>query len=61
MVSQLVFPDSFNQTEYYGEGPFENYVDRDHASKLGVYKLMLQIIMYLPRPQECGNRTGFVI
>ena len=43
----MVFSDSYNQTEYYGEGPFENYVDRDHASKLGFINLMLQIIMYL--------------
>ena len=55
----MVFSVSYNQTEYYGEGPFENYVDRDQASKLGVYKLNVADY-YVPyiRPQECGNRTG---
>ena len=55
----MVFSDSYNQTEYYGEGPFENYVDRGQATKLGVYKLNVADY-YVPyiRPQECGNRTG---
>lgn len=55
----MVFSEEFKQTEYYGEGPFENYIDRDHASKMGVYQIDVADY-YVPyiRPQECGNRTG---
>ena len=43
---------------WYGLGPEETYVDRNHA-KLGVYRNRVKDNMakYLV-PQECGNKTG---
>ena len=54
----MVFKNDYQNTEYYGEGPFENYIDRNHASKVGVYKSKVSEY-YVPyiRPQENGYRT----
>jgi beta-galactosidase len=43
---------------YYGNGPEENYVDRNKGSVLGRYKYDVDdnLTTYL-YPQECGNRT----
>jgi beta-galactosidase len=48
----------FDHLEWYGNGPEENYVDRNRGAKLGVYrnKVMDNYTPYL-RPQECGNKT----
>lgn len=44
---------------YYGMGPEENYVDRRHGARLGIFKSTAKenLSSYLV-PQECGNRTG---
>ncbi len=54
----IVLDDEFNNVEYYGRGPFENYIDRNTASKVGLYKSKVEDF-YFPyiRPQENGNRT----
>ena len=51
-------PVSMNKVKYFGRGPDENYVDRDAASKVGVYSTSAED-MYYPyvRPQENGHRT----
>ena len=48
----------FNQVEYYGRGPIENYSDRNSSQFLGVYKSTVadQYYPYI-RPQENGNKT----
>ncbi|MBR5935893.1 MAG: DUF4981 domain-containing protein [Bacteroidaceae bacterium] len=48
----------FNQVEYYGRGPVENYSDRNSSQFLGVYKSTVadQYFPYI-RPQENGNKT----
>ena len=48
----------FNQLEYYGRGPIENYSDRNSSQFLGVYKSTVadQYYPYI-RPQENGNKT----
>ena len=48
----------FDQVEYYGRGPVENYVDRNSSQFLGVYKSSVadQYYPYI-RPQENGNKT----
>ncbi|SFC95001.1 glycoside hydrolase family 2 TIM barrel-domain containing protein [Butyrivibrio sp. YAB3001] len=53
------FSADFNKVEYYGNGPEENYVDRNKGAKLGIYSRSVEDMMekYL-RPQETGNRTG---
>ncbi|HKK41389.1 MAG TPA: glycoside hydrolase family 2 TIM barrel-domain containing protein, partial [Bacteroidales bacterium] len=49
----------FENVEYFGAGPFENYVDRKHASYIGRYVTTADD-MFVPyvRTQDCGNRTG---
>ena len=49
----------FNNVTYYGNGPLENYVDRNKGAKLGIYSDKVENMMesYI-RPQETGNRTG---
>jgi len=56
---QLQMPEDEDRIKYYGKGPFENYVDRDHASFVGVYDQTVdeQFYPYI-RPQETGTKTG---
>jgi len=35
---EMVLPEGFETLEYYGRGPVENYRDRKHSAKLGVFK-----------------------
>lgn len=54
----LEMPQTYNFINYYGRGPFENYIDRNNASFLGLYlqKVEDQFYSYI-RPQENGNKT----
>jgi len=59
MGMRMVLPKSFNQVEYYGRGPYENYQDRNTASFLGTYLDIVKNMFvgtYI-RPQENGYRT----
>lgn len=49
----------FNNIKWYGLGPDENYIDRCHGARLGIYNTSTHknLTRYLV-PQECGNRTG---
>ena len=49
----------YHNVTYYGLGPEENYFDRKHGARLGIFETTAQKNMtpYLV-PQECGNRTG---
>ena len=51
-------PADFDKVTYLGAGPFENYIDRCCAAKIGVYSSDVDDFYtdYL-KPQECGNRT----
>ncbi|WP_034044616.1 glycoside hydrolase family 2 TIM barrel-domain containing protein [Wocania ichthyoenteri] len=55
--NKLVLPEAYKSITYYGKGPFEAYVDRQHAAKLGLYKQTIEE-QYFPyiRPQETGNK-----
>lgn len=48
----------FNQIQYYGRGPHENYVDRKSSAFVGLYSTDVES-MYVPyvRPSENGYRT----
>ena len=48
----------FDQVEFYGRGPVENYSDRNNSQFLGIYKSSVadQYFPYI-RPQENGNKT----
>jgi beta-galactosidase len=49
---------SYEEIEWYGRGPLENYVDRRYGSDVGIYKKNIYDFMepYVV-PQENGNRT----
>ena len=55
---QMPMPLEFDEIEFYGRGPGENYVDRNNSADLGIYrqKVKDQFYPYI-RPQENGNKT----
>ena len=55
---QLQMPKAYNEVEYYGRGPVENYIDRNSSEFIGVYqnKVADEYYSYV-RPQESGNHT----
>lgn len=55
---QFELPRKCDRFIYYGNGPQENYIDRQEGAKLGVFSSTAQqdVQPYL-RPQETGNRT----
>ncbi len=55
---EMILPNSFDNVKYYGDGPFENYPDRNTASIKSVYSDYVTNMFtekYL-KPQESGNR-----
>ena len=34
----IPMPKAFDEVEYYGRGPGENYIDRQHAMQIGIYR-----------------------
>ena len=54
----MIMPESFNQVEWYGRGPHENYQDRKESAFVGIYDATVAEL-YFPyaRPQENGYRT----
>lgn len=48
----------YDQIEYFGRGPFENYIDRRYGTDVGIYNQNIFDFMepYVV-PQENGNRT----
>ncbi|MEN8186840.1 MAG: glycoside hydrolase family 2 TIM barrel-domain containing protein [Bacteroidota bacterium] len=55
--NELILPESYKTIKWYGKGPFESYVDRQHAAKTGIYQgnIKDQYFPYI-RPQETGNK-----
>ncbi|MFB4168448.1 glycoside hydrolase family 2 TIM barrel-domain containing protein [Virgibacillus sp. JSM 102003] len=55
---ELTLPGEFENIEYYGRGPFDNYSDRKDGAEVDVYTSTVteQFFSY-PRPQETGNKT----
>lgn len=51
-------PVAYNQLEYFGRGPVENYIDRNSGSYVGLYRSTAEE-QYTPyvRPQENGHKT----
>ena len=51
-------PEGYENLCYYGRGPWENYSNRNHASRLGLYRQTVneQFHPYV-RVQETGTRT----
>ena len=56
---QLQMPENDEYIQYYGNGPFENYIDRNNSSFIGLYKQTVDEQFYpYVRPQETGTKTG---
>lgn len=56
---RLGMPERFDEVEYFGYGPEENYADRATSQLLGVYRHRVADLYYpYIRPQETGARTG---
>ena len=55
---KMPMPSEFENIEFYGRGPIENYIDRNNCTDLGIYnqKVDEQFYSYI-RPQENGNKT----
>jgi beta-galactosidase len=59
MGMRFALPSNFNQVQYYGRGPYENYADRNTASLIGIHNDHTDngwTRNYI-RPQESGYRT----
>ncbi|KAA3653845.1 MAG: DUF4981 domain-containing protein [Calditrichaeota bacterium] len=50
---------AFVNARFYGNGPHENYIDRNQSAFKGLYAMKTNALTesYV-KPQECGNRTG---
>lgn len=49
----------YDTFKWYGMGPDENYIDRLHGAKLGIYeKSVVENVSKYIVPQESGNHTG---
>jgi beta-galactosidase len=49
---------NYTDIEYFGRGPFENYIDKNYAADVGLYNLPInQFMENYVVPQENGNRT----
>ena len=55
---RMQLPSGFDNLEYYGRGPEENYADRNSAAFIGIYKAQVDSLkMPYIRPQEYGYHT----
>lgn len=56
---EIMLDKEFNNVEYFGKGPVENYRDRDNGVYTDIFNTTVEenLTPYLV-PQEVGNRTG---
>ncbi|ALI98863.1 glycoside hydrolase family 2 TIM barrel-domain containing protein [Rufibacter tibetensis] len=56
---RMQLDDKYENLQYYGRGPWENYSDRKASSLVGLYsdKVENQYYQLYIRPQESGNKT----
>lgn len=56
---EFTVPEKNAAFEYFGNGPYESYIDMCHAGEIGLYKSTAaeQYVNYV-RPQEHGNHTA---
>lgn len=54
----MEMPDGFEQVEWFGAGPHENYSDRKSSAAIGLYqKTVTEMEEDYIRPQDMGNRS----
>ncbi|UAB84253.1 DUF4981 domain-containing protein [Zunongwangia sp. SCSIO 43204] len=56
---RMILPGDYENLEYYGRGPWENYSDRNTSAFMGIYedKVENQFVWEYIRPQEAGYKT----
>jgi beta-galactosidase len=56
---RMEIPEGFEQLEYFGRGPHENYIDRNCSSMVGKYSSTVdgQYVPYISNGEN-GNKTG---
>ncbi|TRX60075.1 DUF4981 domain-containing protein [Fulvivirga sp. M361] len=56
--TNFILPEAYNQVDWYGRGPHENYQDRNTSALVGRYTSKVEDL-YFPyiRPQENGYKT----
>lgn len=53
-----ILPEGFENIQFYGRGPVENYQDRNYSTPVGIYAQTVKEQFYpYVRPQENGNKT----
>lgn len=58
---RMAMPKEFDRVDYFGRGPEENYIDRNHSADMGRYRAKVADMFYpYIRPQETGTRTDLV-
>jgi beta-galactosidase len=56
--TSMTLPPGFDEAEWYGRGPQENYVDRRTGAGVGIYRSAVADLPFpYERPQETGTRT----
>ncbi|MEA4918090.1 glycoside hydrolase family 2 TIM barrel-domain containing protein [Proteiniphilum sp.] len=54
----IVLPEEYNRFQWYGRGPWENYIDRNTDTFMGIWGGFVEDQTYpYYRPQETGNKT----
>lgn len=54
----MVLPKQYNHFSWYGRGPWENYIDRNDDTFMGIWNGLVEEQAYeYYRPQETGNKT----
>lgn len=54
----MILPEEYNQFRWYGRGPWENYIDRNTDTFMGIWEGLVKDQAYTYyRPQETGNKT----
>ena len=57
MGVSIALNEIFKNVEYYGRGPWENYIDRKTGSLLGIYNSSIADMQeHYVKPQSMGNR-----
>ncbi|TCC97949.1 DUF4981 domain-containing protein [Pedobacter hiemivivus] len=55
---RVILNPSYDQVSWLGRGPYDNYIDRNYASAVDLYKMKANALFYpYPRAQESGYRT----
>lgn len=55
---EMQMPQQFDQIQFYGKGPQENYIDRNNFANIGLFNQTVAEQYYgYVRPQESGNKT----